>query len=195
MVATIAEVIECLAAKIQNPTLSAIFDKRARILLVGKLKVLLVVARSKRLPVGTLSWKIGRRAVALDSDLILITRMKEGNQSALDYYLLQQAAYPAATSVYPQVSGQVYPPAVSTILTRSRNRFVNTPRGNAHNRLCSALFEALPPRSMLHPDCSCDTDRIGSLVSQRVASAKVPPKHNCNCKDAIRISHLCLLGN
>jgi hypothetical protein len=95
VVKTIAEVIASLAPKFRDISISAIFDKRARILRVGTtLRVLLVVARSCRLPVGTLSWKIGRRAVALDSDLIMITRMEEGNQSILDYYLLPTGSMP-----------------------------------------------------------------------------------------------------
>jgi DNA invertase Pin-like site-specific DNA recombinase/AraC-like DNA-binding protein len=95
VVKTIAEVIASLAPKFRDISISAIFDKRARILKVGTtLRVLLVVARSCRLPVGTLSWKIGRRAVALDSDLIMITRMEEGNQSILDHYLLPTGSMP-----------------------------------------------------------------------------------------------------
>jgi len=55
--------------------------------------VSIFVARSARLPTGSLRWKIGRK-IGRCSNLVVVARMKETNESILDYYLLPHSEIP-----------------------------------------------------------------------------------------------------
>jgi DNA invertase Pin-like site-specific DNA recombinase len=70
------------------------FDRDRNICTVNSgIAVSIVVARSVRLPTGSLRWKIGRKIDRACSFVVLI-RMTERNESALDFHLLPPAEIP-----------------------------------------------------------------------------------------------------
>ena len=94
MTATIASVAAELSTQIRMAGRSVDFDERTSTLTTNDAAtVSIFVARSVRLPTGSLRWKIGRK-IDRRSNLVVVARMKETNESILDYYLLPHSEIP-----------------------------------------------------------------------------------------------------
>jgi hypothetical protein len=92
--ATIASVAAELSTQIRTAGRTVDFDERTSTLTINDAAtVSIFVARSVRLPTGSLRWKIGRK-IGRCSNLVVVARMKETNESILDYYLLPHSEIP-----------------------------------------------------------------------------------------------------
>jgi DNA invertase Pin-like site-specific DNA recombinase len=91
--ATIATIAAELESNIQVAKQTADFDGQRDILTINGIAVSIVVARSVRLPTGSLRWKIGRK-INRSCSFVVFVRMTEGNESVLDFHLLPPAKIP-----------------------------------------------------------------------------------------------------
>jgi DNA invertase Pin-like site-specific DNA recombinase len=92
--ATIASLATELTTQINCNRASAAFNASTSTLTINNAAtVALYVARSVRLPTGSLRWKIGRK-IDRGSKLVVLVRMKEANEGILDYYVLPQSEIP-----------------------------------------------------------------------------------------------------
>jgi DNA invertase Pin-like site-specific DNA recombinase len=92
--ATIAKVAEELKHILQAAEKMSDFDRKRDILtLNSEIAASIVVARSVRLPSGSLRWKIGRK-IDRSCNFVVLVRMTEGNHTVLDFHLLKPAELP-----------------------------------------------------------------------------------------------------
>jgi len=92
--ATIAAVAAELKANFQAAKNSFDFDAKKDLLTINNgIAVSTVVARSVRLPSGSLRWKIGRK-IDRSRNFIVLVRMTQGNERVLDFHLLPPAEIP-----------------------------------------------------------------------------------------------------
>jgi DNA invertase Pin-like site-specific DNA recombinase len=92
--ATIAAIVAELNLTLHAAEKISDLDMKKDILTIdSEIAASIVVARSGRLPSGSLRWKIGRK-IDRSCNFVVLVRMTEGNESVLDFHLLTPAELP-----------------------------------------------------------------------------------------------------
>jgi DNA invertase Pin-like site-specific DNA recombinase len=134
-IATRARLANELLSAIQGGGRSAAFDaKSGRVTIAPTLTVSILIVRCQRLVTGSLRWPV-RRRIDPDTSLTLVVRMREDNDSFLDFYLLstRRALKPRLT-FRKQRQAEIRPYRLTTVeaITDAIERAARAPTLAAH---------------------------------------------------------------